>query len=157
LRQRNNHTLTEQEQKVLGLWLARHAEYRVATDEDCECRDDIKQMKAGYGGVWKPAPDYHPYTAIGDFNSDGIEDFAVVLIDHSKQENNFALLIFNGPFRTEVASSPALMKSGLELKGQGLVYGPPRPKPYRLLLGRFESELRIASDPTRSWLQDQVT
>jgi len=41
--------------------------------------DDIKQMKAGSGGVWKPVPDYHPYIATVDFNGDGAEDFAVVL------------------------------------------------------------------------------
>ena len=83
--------------------------------------------------------DYHPYTATGDFNGDGVEDFAVVVVERSKQENNFVLIVFNGPFKSETAS-PVFMKSGLDLKYQGLVYGPPRPKPYRLLLGRFESD-----------------
>ncbi len=104
----SGHTLTAREQKVLESWLAHHLEYRIATDEDCDCADDIKQMKAGWGGA-------------------------------SKQENNFALVVFNGPFKSET-SSPAFMQSGLDLKYQGLVYGPPRPKPYRLLLGRFESD-----------------
>jgi hypothetical protein len=58
-------------------------------------------MKAGSGGVWKPVPDYHPYIATGDFNGDGAEDFAVVLIDRTKQEQNFALIVFNGPFNSE--------------------------------------------------------
>jgi hypothetical protein len=136
---RAGHTLTAQEQKVLENWLAHHAEYRIATDEDCDCADDIKQMKAGRGGEWKSLPDYHPYTATGDFNGDGVEDFAVVIVERSKQENNFALLVFNGPFKSE-AASPAFMRSGLDLKYQGLIYGPPRPKPYRLLIGRFESD-----------------
>jgi len=133
------HTLTAQEQGILQNWLAQHADYRAATDEDCDCADDIKRMKAGAGGVWKPVPDYHPYAATGDFNDDGVEDFAVVVVEHSKQENDFALLVFNGPFKLETAS-PAFMKSGLELKHQGLFYGPPRPKPYRLLVGPFESD-----------------
>jgi hypothetical protein len=133
------HTLTAQEQKVLQDWLAHHPEYRIATDEDCDCADDIKEMRAGSGGAWKPVPDYHPYSATGDFNGDGVEDFAVVVIERSKQENNFALVVFNGPFKSETVS-PAFMKSGLDLKYQGLFYGPPRPKPYRLLLGRFESD-----------------
>ena len=137
--QRFGHTLTQQEQRVLQGWLSRHTEYRIATDGDCECPDDIKQMKAGAGGVWKPVPDYHPYVATGDFNGDGVEDFAVAVVERSKQQNNFALLVFNGPFESETAS-PAFMKSGLELKDQGLFYGPPRPKPYRLLVGRFESD-----------------
>jgi hypothetical protein len=133
------HTLTAQEQGILQNWLAQHVEYRVATDEDCDCADDIRQTKAGSSGVWKAVPDYHPYSVTGDFNGDGVEDFAVVVVGRSKQENNFALLVFNGPFRLET-SSPAFMKSGLELKHQGLFYGPPRPKPYRLLVGAFESD-----------------
>jgi len=136
---RSGHTLTAHEEKVLHSWLAHHPEYRIATDKDCDCADDIKQMKAGWGGAWKPVPDYHPYTATGDFNGDGVEDFAVVVVERSKQENNFALVVFNGPFRSETAS-PAFIQSGLDLKYQGLFYGPPRPKPYRLLVGRFESD-----------------
>src|SRR3989442_5262609 len=143
---RSGHTLTAHEEKVLHSWLAHHPEYRIATDKDCDCADDIKQMKAGWGGAWKPVPDYHPYTATGDFNGDGVEDFAVVVIERSKQENNFALVVFNGPFKSETAS-PAFMQSGLDLKYQGLFYGPPRPKPYRLLLGRFESDSGVVLIP----------
>lgn len=135
----SGHTLNPQEHQVLKNWLARHSEYRQGTDEDCDCADDIKQMRAGVGGVWAPVPDYHPYIATGDFNGDGVEDFAVVLIDRTKQENNFALVAFNGPFKSETLS-PAFMQSSLDLKYYGLFYGPPRPKPYRLLLGRFESD-----------------
>jgi RHS repeat-associated protein len=62
------HTLTAQEQKVLESWLAHYPQYRAATDQDCDCADDIKEMKAGSGGVWKPVPDYHPYAATGDPN-----------------------------------------------------------------------------------------
>ncbi|HTT33636.1 MAG TPA: hypothetical protein VMH48_08540 [Methylomirabilota bacterium] len=96
-------------------------------------------MRAGYGGAQKAVPGYHPYTATGDFNSDGVEDFAAVLIDRSKQEKNFVLIVFNGPFKSETPS-PAFMESGMDLKYMGLFYGPPRPKPYRLLLGPFESD-----------------
>ncbi|MFZ0413008.1 MAG: hypothetical protein WBS18_15225 [Candidatus Acidiferrales bacterium] len=119
--------------------MARHTEYRIAMDEDCDCADDIKQMKAGSGGVWKSVPDYHPYAATGDFNGDGVEDFAVVVVDRSKQEKNFSLVVFNGPFKSGTAS-PAFLQPGLDLRSYGLFYGPPRPKPYRLLLGRFESD-----------------
>src|SRR5713226_6300931 len=37
------HTLTAQEQRVLKGWLAQHPKFRVATEEDCDCADDIKQ------------------------------------------------------------------------------------------------------------------
>jgi len=133
------HTLTPQEQKVLKIWLSGHPEDRLATDEDCDCADDIRRMKAGRGGAWKPVPDYHPYAATGDFNGDGIEDFAVVVIDSSKKEKNYTLLIFNGAFDVEKAV-PNFIKPGLDLKFVGLFYGPPRPKPYRLLLSGFESD-----------------
>lgn len=96
-------------------------------------------MKAGFGGNWKPIPDYHPYVATGDFNGDGVDDFAVVVVDRSKDKNNFVLVVFNGPFPSKTVS-PAFIKSGLELTDQGLFYGPPRPKPYRLVQGPFESE-----------------
>jgi len=135
----SGHTLHEQEQKVLNTWLAQHSEYRAARDADCDCDEDIARMKAGSGGVWKPVPDYDPYVATGDFNGDGVEDFAVVLIDPSKKEKNFALLVFNGPFEA-AGALPAFFKPGLDLQSIGLFYGPPRPKPYRLLLGRFETD-----------------
>ena len=133
------HTLTAQDQKVLKGWLSKHPEDRLATDEDCDCAGDIAQMKAGYGGKWKPVPDYHPYTATGDFNGDGVEDFAVVVIDSSKKEKNYTLLVFNGPFDVEKAV-PNFIKPGLDLKYVGLFYGPPRPRPYRLLLSGFEND-----------------
>jgi hypothetical protein len=142
----SGHTLAPQDQKVLKDWLAKHREYRLATDEDCDCAGDIQDMKTGYGGKVKPIPDYHPYVATGDFNGDGVRDFAVVLIDRSKKEKNFALIVFNGPFDSDIAS-PAFMQSGLDLKYSGLSYGPPRPKPYRLLLGPFESDSGVLLIP----------
>jgi hypothetical protein len=133
------HTLSTEEQQALKNWLSRHSAYRQAIDEDCDCAGDIEQMKTGYGGLTKPVRNYHPYVATGDFNGDGVEDFAVVVLDRSKKEKNFALVVFNGPFKSETLS-PAFMESGMDLKYMGLFYGPPRPKPYRLLLGPFESD-----------------
>lgn len=133
------HTLSSEEQQVVKTWLAHHPNFRQAVDADCDCAGDIQQMRAGSGGVWKPVPDYHPYVATGDFNGDGLEDFAVVVIDRTKQDKNSALLVFNGPFRSP-APLPAFMESGMNLKYTGLFYGPPRPKPYRLLVGPFESD-----------------
>ena len=133
------HTLTLQEQKILDAWLAGHQEYRLATDGDCDCAEDIQQMKKGYGGNWRPVPDYHPYVATGDFNSDGATDFAFVVIERAKSIHNFTLLVFNGPFGSKTAA-PAFVESGLDLRHEGLGFGPPRPKPYRLLMGPFESD-----------------
>jgi hypothetical protein len=100
------HTLSRQEQKVVHAWLVQHAEYRLATDADCNCAKHIREMRAGSGGVWKPVPDYHPYIATGDFNGDGVTDFLVEVIDQSKSPNDFVLVVFNGPFRSDSTSPP---------------------------------------------------
>jgi hypothetical protein len=133
------HTLTSQEQKILAFWLSEHSHFRAATDGDCDCSDDIQQMKAGDGGVWRPVPDYHPYAATGDFNSDGILDFAVVVIDRTKSVHQFTLLVFNGPLSSGEVE-PTFVASGLDLRYTGLAFGPPRPKPYRLIIGRFGTD-----------------
>ena len=133
------HTLASQEQIVMKKWLTLHPQFRVATDQDCDCAEDIEQMKAGDGGIWRPVPDYHPYLATGDFNGDGIRDFAAVVIDKTKSTHQFTLLVFNGPFDSK-AVFPAFVVPDLDLKYMGLSFGPPRPKPYRLIMGRFESD-----------------
>jgi hypothetical protein len=139
---------------VLKAWLARHSNYRQATDEGCDCAGDIEQMRAGYGGAWKPVRDYHPYVATGDFNGDGVQDFAVVLVDRSKRKENFTLVVFNGSFESETAA-PAFMQPSMDLKYMGLFYGPPRPKPWRLLLGRFESDTAILIPQGRGYKWDE--
>ena len=96
-------------------------------------------MKVGDGGLWRPVPDYHPYVATGDFNGDGIIDFAVVVIVRTISAYPFALLIFNGPFNSN-AVRPAYVGTNLDLRYAGLSFGPPRPKPYRLVMGRFGSD-----------------
>ncbi len=133
------HTLYPHEQKALTNWLANHPQFRAATDIDCDCSEDIQQMKAGDRGIWRPVPDYHPYVATGDFNGDGLRDFAAVVIDKTKSTHQFTLLVFNGPLDSN-AVVPAFVVSDLDLKYMGLFFGPPRPKPYRLIFGRFGSD-----------------
>jgi hypothetical protein len=130
------HTLTAHEQKILATWLERHPNFRVATEADCGCEGNIQKLKAGDGGNWTPVPDYHPYAATGDFNSDGVRDFAIVVINRSKSSQNVVLLVFNGHSGSK-AASPPFVKSGLGLQDH-LFFGPPRPKPYRLVIGPFE-------------------
>jgi hypothetical protein len=134
----SKYTLTKAEESVIATWLAQHPEFRRATARDCGCEEDIRNMKAGYGGSTKPVPDYDPYKVSGDFNGDGVADIAVVVLDTRKKSDMFALVVFNGPFG--VPPQAAFIKTGLDLKQQGLFYGPPLPKPYRLLFGRFQSD-----------------
>jgi len=133
------HTLSPAHRAVLGSWLHGHPNLRLASIHDCSCEEDIARMWRGSDEVWKPVPDYHPYRAVGDFNGDGNIDFAAVLIDKTKTEKAFVLVIFNGPFAA-ATKPPAFVEADLDLSHEGLFFGPPRPKPYRLLVGEFESD-----------------
>ncbi len=121
---------------VLEKWMAMNQSLRVATDQDCKCDDDIASMRRGYGGAWKANPDFHPYYVVGDFNGDGQADFAVVVIRGSTNPKR-ELAIFNGPFPRAATPRPAYL-SGKYVGA--LFFGPPRPKPWRLIVGPFESE-----------------
>lgn len=124
--------IPSKQRAVLGQWLKQNPTLRVATDADCQCADDVAEIRKGSGGVWKANPNYHPYYASGDFNSDGEQDFAVVLIDGAAKLH---LVIFNGPIYIGIA--PAYQST----KYVGpLFFGAPRPKPYRLVVGDFGSE-----------------
>ncbi len=146
------HTLTTQQEGILAGWLARNPRYRAASDADCDCAEDIQRMRAGSDGPWAGVPDYHPYRATGDFNDDGAVDFAVVLVhrDRALAHKNYALIVFNGPF-TKSTSSPAFLEAGLDMKRAGLFYGPPRPKPFRLVIGRFESHGALLTPHGRTY------
>ena len=82
--------------KIVENWLVKHPDVRLATDGDCGCKDDIEAIRK-YDSFWKNT-DFHPYYAVGDFNDDGQEDFAVAVIE--KHPRKFlTVLIFNGPFK----------------------------------------------------------
>ena len=75
------YTLTPTQNAVVSTWLAKHAGYRLASDQDCGCNEDLQKIRReGYGGSWKPVPDYHPYAVIGDFNGGGEDDMAVAVV-----------------------------------------------------------------------------
>jgi hypothetical protein len=131
--------LQPNQRSTLNAWLVQYPNLRMATVAECECADDVESMRTGYGGGWPAVPEYGPYVAVGDFNGDGTENFAVALNDTSKSDNAFVLVVFNGPFAGG-AKSPAFVRADLDLRHQGLFFGAPRPKPYRLVLGPFESE-----------------
>jgi hypothetical protein len=94
-------------------------------------------IRAGWGGE-RPVPDYNPYRVAGDFNGDGVEDIAVVVVKRSDRAHGFALLVFSRDSKG-TGLSLAFSKMDLDLQGQGLFFGPPAGVK-RLLLGRFYSE-----------------
>ena len=129
---------------VLKQWLGTHQGLRVATDDDCAA--PRRARCTGIAELRKSKPSYQPYYLSGDFNNDRVDDFVVVLIDPTKLIGDPALpdyaatvAVFNGPFVGKV-SRPAFVESDLYLLDSALFFGPPRPRPYRLLIGGFESE-----------------
>jgi hypothetical protein len=88
---------------------------------------------------WPPNPGYHPYYVAGDFVGDGIEDIAIGVIAF-KDTTKFRVLILHGKRR------PAFLSERLDIR-QGLFYGAPRPKPWLLGVGPFESE-GVLFEPT---------
>jgi len=128
-------------QKAVASWLSANPGFRIAKETDCgDCAEQIQTVRRGMGGAWKPVPDYNPYYAVGDFNSDGQKDFAIAVIAPNHTGKRFRLLVFNGPFNDSPAHEPAFVSDFMDPTGEGLFFGPPRPKPYRLLLSVFESE-----------------
>jgi hypothetical protein len=128
--------VTAEHRIVLEKWLGANKTLRVATDEDCKCKEDIAAMRRGYGGAWKANPDFHPYYVAGDFNGDGQADFAVVVIRNAANPKR-EVAIFNGPFSPDHPARPAYLNGKY---AGALFFGPPRPKPWRLIVGPFESE-----------------
>jgi len=146
--------ISEDYKPYLHAWLSSHPSYRIAVETDCiYCADSIERMRKQKYGDWKPLPHYQPYYTIGDFNSDSVDDFAIAVIDESKTEKKFLILIFNGPFNTPSQTAPAFVSQPLDLSNEGMFYGAPRPKPWRLLVGPFESEGRmlIPQGKTYKW------
>jgi hypothetical protein len=93
-------------------------------------------MRGGHGDPKFGVPDYHPYQASGDFNGDGKIDFAVTLADRATPASR-AIVVFNAPF----TEKPAFFKQGVTKDESALFFfAEPRPKPWRLGYGAFQSE-----------------
>ena len=125
-------------------WLSHHPHYRLANDADCSCVDDIAQVRAGSPPEWPPIPEYHPFYMVGDFRGDGAEDVAVGVVAQ-EHPNKFRVLIIHGAPPSGHAAKTFLSEE-LDFR-QGLFYGAPRPKPWRLVVGPFESE-GVTFEPT---------
>jgi hypothetical protein len=147
--------LSIQHDRFLQRWLATHPDWRLARVEDCEdrwidsagkehvesCQRLVQALRA-----WTKDPAVNPFYARGDFNRDENEDFAVVLT-HAKQGKTSAksakVVVFNGPFQGAGAVEPAYSLAGRSVSETFLGYGPPRAKPWRLIIGSPESEGRV--------------
>ena len=131
-------------QLLIAGWLAHHSNYRIAIDADCGCPDDIQTLRAGSMPSWPPNPGYHPYYVAGDFVGDGIDDVAIGVMT-LKDATKFRVLILHGKNLNGIRR-PMFLSERLDIH-QGLFFGAPRPKPWRLGVGPFESE-GVLFEPT---------
>lgn len=138
-------------QALLSHWLSDHRSFRVARDADCSddvvdaagnthtqtCAHLVEEIRK-----WAHNPNYEPFYATGDFNGDGHGDFAAVLIDtaNAKPHRNAVVVVFNGPFTMNRGEQPAFILKDRSASATFLGYGPPRPKPWRLVIGSPEAE-----------------
>lgn len=122
--------LRDPHRTVLERWLKNKPMLRLATEKDCRNAAGLAASREEYGRA------YQPYYAIGDFNHDGQQDFAVALINAQKSSRRFAIAIFNGPFNQARTSLPAFFAQGIDLSDGGLVVQ----SGSRLVAGVFQSD-----------------
>lgn len=140
------HILTSAQNNIFNYWLKRHRNFRLATIQDCGCDEDVQMLRTGkLSGT--PYPGFNPYRLVGDFNGDGKNDFAVVLVDNSKEglEERFALLVFNG-YLSRKAREPSFIQQDMKLSGYGLFFTPQQPqgpKPLGFAVALFNSDVDL--------------
>jgi hypothetical protein len=89
----------------------------------------------------------YQYYSVGDMNRDGKKDFAILLFDTSKPRDergadNFALAIFNAPFKK--GQKPNYFEEDLRgITNSYIVFDKMTPK--YLYLGKFESDVYCAT------------
>lgn len=119
------------EASVLRGWLLFNPSLRPAEATDCGCDQDLAAIRQSWENP-------NPYYVEADFNKDGEEDFAVVLVDAESEHQwgwNAALVVFNGPLHGGMA--PAFFKQQIgTLQGSLLYHSSTVP----LLVGPWESE-----------------
>jgi hypothetical protein len=86
--------ILSQHRGALERYLEQRPFFKIGTDPLCRCDEEF---------VWfrRIEPRFQPYYAVGDINDDGIEDFAVGLVDSRKNPDPHPMLtvvIFHGPF-----------------------------------------------------------
>lgn len=131
--------MADQDRRELNGWLEQHHDQRLASAADCDCQNEISELRRGLGTAWPAQSNYQPYYARGDFDGNGLRDFAVI-IQSKDQPGHAQVLIFlreNASHASKILSRPV---DRADLKGFGLFVGKRDGKRTRLLAGTFGSE-----------------
>ena len=133
--------LRPEHRAIVENWLKLRSDLRLATDAD-------NTNKEGLAGTRKDrGRNYQPYYAVGDFNGDRKQDFAVVLVKKRKSGWPFVFAIFNGPVAR--ATKPTFSVD-TDLSDGGIFYNPQSPpSQFRLAFGTFESDNCLIVRPRR--------
>jgi hypothetical protein len=130
-------------------WLKTQEGYRLATIEDCDCLESIVSLRKGDGAAWKPKPNYEPYYATGDFDGDGIKDFAVIVRPIIKEDEAKVLVFLSG--QSGKSAIPLVYPlRDKTIRGIGLFLGRSRGNVAKLLVGAFSSEAEELPIPKSS-------
>ncbi|HEX8609286.1 MAG TPA: hypothetical protein VF679_11655 [Pedobacter sp.] len=126
---RRNHAV------VIQRWLAKlksGTKWRVATERDCLEKEGMTAERAVNAN-------YHPYYTVGDFNGDGREDFAVVLIHELKPSKkfSFAIAVFNTSASMSFSKEPSFFTRAYDLSKSSLFFNT---NLKRLLVGEYQSD-----------------
>jgi hypothetical protein len=133
--------LRSEHKELVESWLAQRTDLRLATESDCVNKSGLAAMRRERGR------NYQPYYAVGDFNGDGKQDFAVALINTRKRRWKFAVAVFNGPVVSK--SAPSFLDEQSDLSDGGFWVGSVA-KGNRLIAGTFESDNCIVLTPKRN-------
>src|SRR5262245_6938647 len=125
--------LRPEHKTVLERWLKEKSHLRLATESDLTDKEDLEIWWKDWG------KDFNPYYSIGDFNRDGKNDFAALLVDlKNGEEHGFAIAIFNAPFTNKKA--PNYFEDGYAGLGRCYIVYNQMAK-QRLFLGTSESDI----------------
>ncbi len=111
--------IKDQHQSTLRAYLASHPYNYVAPESLCDCEDDLSWLR-------NQEPLFQPYYAVGDINDDGIEDFAVGLLDNRNAIDKgpmLTLVIFHGPYsRRKIAKGITVIKNYRITRPEEILY-----------------------------------
>jgi len=127
--------------QVLRGFLRTRPDLRVATYADAENKRTLEFLNEGYG------ENKSPYYAVGDFNNDGREDFAVAFVN-TRRPKDFAVAVFHGPFRGRRSVAPAYYNEK-EFGTDAFLFASTAERPHTLSVGISGGDMTTMLKPRR--------